>query len=288
MTGPCPHTGEAELGAYADGQLAGAARLWWDDHARLCARCRDQIGRIHALGEALRASLPTSEPSLALREAVRQIIRSPDTSESEPFITPIEAGRLGAAAERGRRPIRWSLHPAWASGIAALLLLGAGFGLGRAVTATGGGGDDVVAQVVDAHVRALQVDHLVDVVSSEHHVVKPWFAGKLDFSPPVPDLAADSFPMVGGRTEYLDGRPVAALVYARGPHRINLFTWPAAGQGGCAQDAPAVRHGFNVVHGRAAGMEFYSISDLNAAELSTFAGDYLREAAKGDPTCAAK
>jgi anti-sigma factor RsiW len=287
MTGPCPHTGEAELGAYADGQLAGAARLWWDDHARLCARCRDQIGRIHALGEALRASLPTSEPSLALRDAVRQIIRSPEASEPE-APAPIEARRPGAAAARERRPVRWTLHPAWSSGIAALLLLGAGFGLGRVATGAGRGGDDVVAQVVDAHVRALQVDHLVDVVSSEHHVVKPWFAGKLDFSPPVPDLAADSFPMVGGRTEYLDGRPVAALVYARGPHRINLFTWPAAGQGGCAQDAPAVRHGFNVVHGRAAGMEFYSISDLNAAELSTFAGDYLREAAKGDPTCAAK
>jgi anti-sigma factor RsiW len=287
MTGPCPHTGEAELGAYADGQLAGAARLWWDDHARICRRCRDQIGRIHTLGEALRASLPTSEPSLALREAVRQIIRSPDVSEPEPLASPIEAGRWGAAAERARRPVPWSLRPTWSSGIAALLLLGAGFGLGR-MAGTGRGGDDVVGQVVDAHVRALQVDHLVDVVSSEHHVVKPWFAGKLDFSPPVPDLAADSFPMVGGRTEYLDGRQVAALVYARGPHRINLFTWPAAGQSGCAQDAPAVRDGFNVVHGRDAGMEFYAISDLNAGELSTFAEHWLREAGRGDPACAAK
>lgn len=274
MTGPCPHTGEPELGAYADGQLTGAARLWWDDHARVCARCRDQIGRIHTLGEALRASLPTSEPSSALRETVRQIIRTPEVED-----------------ERGERPLTrrstaWTPLNAWGSGIAALLLLGAGFGLGR-VAGGDRSGDDVVADVVDAHVRALQVDHLVDVVSSEHHVVKPWFTGKLDFSPPVPDLAADSFPMVGGRTEYLDGRPVAALVYARGPHRINLFTWPAAGPGRCAQDPPAVRHGFNVAHGRTTAMEFYAVSDLNAGELGSFAVDWLREAGKGDGTCPA-
>jgi len=274
MTGPCPHTGEAELGAYADGQLRGAARLWWNDHAGSCLRCRDQIGRIHTLGEALRASLPTSEPSSALRETVRQIIRTP------------AVGRERAEHRLPGWSARWTAPRACGSGIAALLLVGAGFGLGR-VAGAGRSGDDVVAQVVDAHVRALQVDHLVDVVSSEHHVVKPWFAGKLDFSPPVLDLSADSFPMVGGRTEYLDGRPAAALVYARGPHRINLFTWPAAGPGGCAQDPPRVRHGFNVVHGRTAGMEFWAVSDLNAGELRAFARDWLREAGRGEGGCTA-
>src|SRR5262249_12417383 len=141
---------------------------------------------------------------------------------------------------------------------------------------------DVVAQVVDAHVRALQVDHLVDVVSTDHHVVKPWFAGKLDFSPPVPDLATDGFPMLGGRTEYLDDRPVAALVYAHGPHRINLFTWPAATSGACRLAPPSARLGFNVVHGRTTDMEFWAVSDLNPAELRTFASAWLREAGKSD------
>jgi anti-sigma factor RsiW len=267
MTGPCRHAAEPELGAFADGQLEGATHQWWDEHVSTCARCRAEVGRIRTLAEALRASLPTSEPSSALRDAVRQIIRTPVPFQGE------------------RRPSRWTPRRAWSSAIAALLLVGVGVGIGRLSTARGGG-DGVVAQVVDAHVRALQVDHLVDVVSTDHHVVKPWFAGKLDFSPPVPDLAADGFPMLGGRTEYLNDRPVAALVYERGPHRVNLFTWPAASAGACRQDAPGVRLGFNVIHGRTSGMEFWAVSDLNPGELRQFASDWLREAGKGDGRCA--
>jgi anti-sigma factor RsiW len=266
MTGFCRHAAEPELGAFADGQLEGTTRQWWDEHIRTCVRCRDEVGRIRTLGAALRSSLPTSEPSSALRDSIRQIIRAP------------------AAFEGERRPRRWTPGRAWASGIAAMLLVGAGFGLGR-LAGPQGNGEDTVAQVVDAHLRALQVDHLVDVVSTDHHVVKPWFAGKLDFSPPVPDLAADGFPMLGGRTEYLDGRAVAALVYERGPHRVNLFTWPAASAGACGQAAPTVRLGLNVVHGRTGGMEFWAVSDLNPGELRQFASDWLREAGKGDGSC---
>jgi anti-sigma factor RsiW len=266
MTGFCRHAAEPELGAFADGQLEGTTRQWWDEHIRTCVRCRDEVGRIRTLGAALRSSLPTSEPSSALRDSIRQIIRAP------------------AAFEGERRPRRWTPGRAWASGIAAMLLVGAGFGLGR-LAGPQGNGEDTVAQVVDAHLRALQVDHLVDVVSTDHHVVKPWFAGKLDFSPPVPDLAADGFPMLGGRTEYLDGRAVAALVYERGPHRVNLFTWPAASAGACGQAAPTVRLGLNVVHGRTGGMEFWAVSDLNPGELRQFASDWLREAGKGDGRC---
>jgi anti-sigma factor RsiW len=274
VTGPCRHAAEPELGAYADQQLEGAARLWWDEHVRGCIRCREEVGRIRVLGAALRASLPVSEPSSALRESVRDLIRGSATDGEVSFPPPQSA----------RPPRRAPPLGTWPSALAAVLLLGVGFGLGR--TAGHNGGDSPVeAEVVEAHVRALQVDHLVDVVSSEHHVVKPWFAGKLDFSPPVPDLAPDSFPLVGGRTEYLADRPVAALVYQRGPHRINLFTWPAGGQGACGQEAPAVRHGFNLVRGRTAAMEFWAVSDLNPAELRAFASAWRREAGKGDGTC---
>jgi anti-sigma factor RsiW len=143
----------------------------------------------------------------------------------------------------------------------------------------------VIDQVVAAHVRSLQVDHLVDVASSEHHVVKPWFAGKLDFSPPVPDLAARGFPMVGGRTEYLDRHAAAGLVYAHGPHRINLFVWPAERAAGCRREPPRVQQGFNVVRGEIPGMELWAISDLNASELQAFVGEWLRAAAGGEGDC---
>jgi anti-sigma factor RsiW len=267
MTGPCRHATAPELGAFADGQLEGSTLQWWDDHVRTCTRCRDEVGRIRTLSAALRSSLPTSEPSSALRDSVRQIIRTPASFEGE------------------RRRARWTPRRAWSSGIAALLLVGAGFGLGR-LAPLRGGGEDTVGQVVDAHVRALQVDHLVDVLSTDHHVVKPWFAGKLDFSPPVPDLATDGFPMLGGRTDYLNDRPGAALVYDRGPQRVNLFIWPAASAGACSQDSPTVRLGFNVIHGRTGAMEFWAVSDLNPGELRQFASDWLREAGKGDGRCA--
>jgi anti-sigma factor RsiW len=117
-------------------------------------------------------------------------------------------------------------------------------------------------------------------------VVKPWFAGKLDFSPPVPDLAAEGFPLVGGRIDYLGGRQVAALVYQRGPHRINLLLWPGGDSPRCTRGPALVRQGFNLAHGRAAGMEFWSVSDLNARELQEFVTRWQHAAAPGEEECA--
>jgi anti-sigma factor RsiW len=134
------------------------------------------------------------------------------------------------------------------------------------------------SDVVADHVRSLMVAHLTDVDSSDQHTVKPWFSGKLDYTPPVRDLSQEGFPLVGGRLDYLDGRSVAALVYRRRLHTINLFVWPCDDTT-IAGITRQTRRGFNMVNWCDGGMQFWAVSDLNAEELQTF-GRLLRQAAE--------
>jgi anti-sigma factor RsiW len=127
----------------------------------------------------------------------------------------------------------------------------------------------VASDVLSAHLRSLAGTHLLDVPSSDQHTVKPWFGGKLDFSPPVKDVPG--FPLLGGRLEYFDGHAAAALVYGRRNHIVNLFVWPSATP---APETSQTRNGYHMRSWSANGMTFWAVSDLNETELGDFVSAY--------------
>jgi anti-sigma factor RsiW len=127
----------------------------------------------------------------------------------------------------------------------------------------------VLGDVLSAHVRSLQGDHLTDVQTSDQHTVKPWFNGKLDVSPPVVDLTAQGFRLIGGRLDYIDGRAVASIVYRRRTHVINLFVAQGAGSEYHGSKLDTMQ-GFNIRRWAAQGLEFFAVSDINAEELQEF------------------
>ncbi len=142
--------------------------------------------------------------------------------------------------------------------------------------------DTLVQEVVASHIRSLMVDHLSDVVSTDQHTVKPWFDGKLDFAPIVINLADQGFPLMGGRIDYLDDRPVTALVYQRNKHIINLFIWPSheSPENGAN---PETLQGYHVIHWTSTNTTYWAVSDLETAELQTFAGLIQDNVAKVQP-----
>jgi anti-sigma factor RsiW len=164
---------------------------------------------------------------------------------------------------RGNFASGWPMAASFACGLLVAVLATTLIGTAR-------NDDEFEQQLVSAHVRSLMPNHLMDVVSTDRHTVKPWFTGKLDFSPPVVDLAGEGFPLVGGRLDYLQDRAVAVLVYQRRGHVINVFVMPARDDRGTAL-ASAMRHGYQVAEWQKAGMRLWAVSDLGRDELDQFA-----------------
>lgn len=250
----CTETQELIHG-YLDGELDLAHNLEIERHLRECPACAALDRRLRGLQSALRQGSLYFQPPQDLEKHVRAGLHKTITG--------------GRPARALRIDWRWA-------GIAAALVVTALAAWRLTVFFQAPGAADLLAdEVVSSHVRSLMAAHLTDVPSSDRHTVKPWFNGKLDFSPAVEDFAAGGFALVGGRLDYLDHRAVAALVYQRRQHLINLFIWPAP-DASDARIQTAARQGYHAVYWTRAHMNYWAVSDLNAAELGSFAEMYRK------------
>ena len=234
------------LHAQADGELDAANSLELERHLKSCPACARERESLQSLRAVLRnGNLGFCAPE-SLKKDVRQFVRDLD----------------GPRAARGNSLQwlwKWLALGATAAAVLTLSLRPAGIS----------GHDAFLNEVMASHVRSLQVEHLTDVASSDQHTVKPWFEGKLDFAPEVKDFAAQKFSLIGGRLDYLDGRAVAALVYRRNKHLINVFVWPTAG---ALKPETENRRGYFIINCAANGLHYCLVSDLNPSELNELAG----------------
>ena len=232
--------------AYLDEELAASDHAAVEEHLAGCSNCSEVYARLREQKAEVKAAAPYYTAPPELRRSVREALGR------------VETERAGTAPQ-----------PPWrivAIAASVLLVLSAGWN----VLQTRRRPPDSMAEIVlTGHIRSLISGNPVDVESSDQHTVKPWFAGKLDFAPQVKDLAAQGFPLAGGRVDYLVDRRVAALVYHRRKHVITLFTWP-----GAANAAAASRRGYNLVEWSDGAMTYWAVSDVAAGELETFRSLY--------------
>jgi anti-sigma factor RsiW len=241
------HSGfETQLDAYLDGELAAVDARDLEVHLAQCPECtRFRDGRLE-LRAAIAARVPVFQAPDALRERV---------------FTAVGAAARGRAP---RRSVRGVWRPLALAASLAVVALGS-WDLALRHAAGQALADDVLAN----HIRSLMPGHLTDVLSTDQHTVKPWFNGRLDFSPPVYDFASLGYPLLGGRLEYVDGRSVAALVYGRRLHRVNVFLWPAT-RGSAAGPSARTSQGYHLLHWTTADYTYWVVSDLGFPELKEF------------------
>ena len=232
------------IAAYLDEELDAVQQTEVERHMTGCRSCADAYARLSGQKAEIRATAPHYRAPRELHASIRAGLRR------------VDAARPGRAQE-----MRWR-----GLAIAASVFLVVSVSWNAIEWRSRTAANDLAGTVLTDHIRSLIGTHLVDVPSSDQHTVKPWFAGKLDFSPDVKDLEAQGFPLVGGRVEYLEGRRVAALVYHRRQHVINLFVWP----GGSSAEAAVSRNGYNVRHWAAGGMTYWAVSDVSATDLASF------------------
>lgn len=227
---------------YFDGELDAVRSAEFERHLEVCDECRGSLEQMENLRSRMQKSSLSEHASPEFRQRIRR--------------------ELGFGQQQtAKRSWRWLMLPSF--GLAAVVAV---FLLALALVQPHTNAAQITAELVDAHVRALQPGHLTDVLSTDQHTVKPWFDGRLDFIPPVADFTDQGFPLEGGRLDVVDGHNVAALVYGRRKHTINLFVWPDKTSMSLF-DSSGSRQGYNWLRWKSGDMRFCLVSDVSLADL---------------------
>jgi anti-sigma factor RsiW len=291
---PCADT-ETRLHAYFDGEMDALAAAQFERHLGACADCRSALGELEAMRAALRRELPYARTPRPLADRLAAALgresadplpasvdreganRFPATLDRESAAAPLpqdtRAGpRSGVRDERPRRASRPFWRGALTGATAAVLAVTLAFIELRPAV------DPLLGDLVNAHVRSLMPAHLIDVESTDRHTVKPWFAGHADVSPVVLDFAAQGYPLIGGRADYLDGQRAAVVVYRHGAHVVNVFAWA---DDHLSLPHDTTRNGYHLAFWRSGNLGYCAVSDAGWDEIKRL--ESLLEAADAAP-----
>lgn len=240
------------LHGFIDGELDAAHSLQLEKHIATCSHCADQLAKFQVQKKVVAQKGVSWRTPDHVRAQVLAVISRETATRARSLSEQIDkdSDQKFKAIEFIKR---WIFVPSLA-GLAASLFL---------VMAPIQDRSSIQDEVLASHIRSLLVDHLTDVATSDQHTVKPWFNGKIDFSPPVVDLASQGFPLVGGRIDYIGGRVVAALIYRRHGHLINVFVWPAPP----VMTNPVTRDGYHIANWSKDGLNFWAVSDVSADDI---------------------
>lgn len=289
----CRHAQEF-ISAYLDQELDPASAMQMATHLDSCAACRAALEELRTLRAGVNSQATQYKAPEHLRHRIHATLDTERQRQRQQHTQQAPQAAGGSAARQPAGPSSWGRW-AWIN-LAVAGLSTTAFAVTLALYLTQPPGisnadERLEQELVASHFRALMPDHLADVASTDQHTVKPWFAGKLDYSPPVIDLAQQGYPLIGGRLDYVDQRPVAALVYQHRKHIVNLYIWPTqqhnsndakASDIGAAPRA-ASRQGFQLLRWRQGGMAFSAVSDMNQQDLAEFSRQLRQRAEAGSP-----
>ncbi len=247
----CPELTEV-LHGYFDKELGPVQSLELERHLKQCPTCQRHYEEQQALRKVIAGQATYFETPARLGQRLRNAVREASRAEGRP----------------ARRS--WDLDWLWPRVLAPVAVVGMVLLIALPWLAQPSAQSRLARAIVSAHIRSLMAEHLTDVASSDQHTVKPWFNGKVPFSPPVSDPAAQGFPLVGGRLDVVEEQPVAALVYQRRKHFINLFIWPSLRSGSEKEKFLSLR-GYNLIHWTKDGMDCWAVSDVSRGDLQEFA-----------------